>query len=159
VGSGVLGAELSVTRTGSGSASPGKVQKARGARLFGGAVRSRWDPTVGARGAPGDHTHIHTLRAQGTRRGKSLPLPNLTRGLERAQPVSPEQQLHSRRGSGPTRDKSLGFTLQVQEKTPSCVMEGVLGSKGLPAPSELRSQHPAGAEADAPPDSPADRRP
>lgn len=74
----------------------------------------RWDPTVSARGAPGDHTHTH--RTQGTRRGKSLPLPNLTRGLERAHPVSLEQQLHSRRGLGPTLDKSLDFTLHVQEK-------------------------------------------
>lgn len=52
--------------------------------------------------------------------------------------MSPEQQLHSRRGSGPTLDKSLGFTLHVQEKNPTTsVTEGVLGSEALPAPGSV----------------------
>lgn len=93
---------------------------------------------ISAHGAPGDHTHTHC--AQGTRRGKSLPLPNLTRGLERARPVSPEQQLHSRRGSGPTL-KSLGFnSLCPGKRAPTSVMEGVLGSNVLPAPGSIRAQ-------------------
>lgn len=55
--------------------------------------------------------------------------------------MSLEQQLHSRRGLGPTLDKSLDFTLHVQEKkTTTSVMEGVLGSKVLPAPGSIRAQ-------------------
>lgn len=49
--------------------------------------------------------------------GKSLPSTlKLEGGLERAGPVPPEQQLHSRRGLGPTLDKISDFTLRVQEK-------------------------------------------
>lgn len=93
-------------------------------------MRRRWDPTVSACGAPGDHTHTH--RAQGTRsRGK--PSTKLNQGL--GEGMSPEQQLHSRRGSGPTLDKSLGFTLYLQEKTTA--MEGALGRKALPAPGSI----------------------
>lgn len=52
-----LGVKPSVTRTGVGSASPRESAEGTWARLFGGAVRRRWDPTVSACGAPGDHTH------------------------------------------------------------------------------------------------------
>lgn len=82
--------------------------------------------------APRGRTHTH--RTQGTGRGRSLPLPNSTRVLEKAPPVSPEQQLHSRRGSGPTLDKSLGFALHVQEKIPTTFCNGgSVGKRGPPS--------------------------
>lgn len=62
------------------------------ARLFGGAVRRRrWEQTVSAR------THT-PLPEGGGRWGKNPSALKLGGGLERAGPVPPEQQLHSRRG-------------------------------------------------------------
>lgn len=141
-GSGAPGAEPSVTRTGAGSVCPRESAEGTWARVFGGAVRRRWDPTVSARGAPGDHTHTH--HAQGTWRGKCLPLPNLMGDLERARSVSLEQQLHSRRGSGPTLDKSSDFTLYVQEKQkqnpkPTSFCDGGSAGKQGP-PSSIPAQ-------------------